>query len=98
MNVCDEKIGYVISCEKRNVYQLDLGYKLVDFTFCQLLAFRKKILELSTPESLETILENDNFILLFVADKKHLIYLDIPQLLQLKYVVLSLFNKTVLVA
>ena len=97
MNVCEEKIRYSISCEKRNVYQLDLGYKVIDFTFCQLLSFRKKILELSTPEALETILEKDNFILLFAADNTHVIYLDIPQLIQLRYIVLSLFKKKELV-
>lgn len=91
MNLCTEKILYSITCEKRNVHQLNLGYKVVDFTFCQLLSFRKKILAYSTPESLETILEGDNFILLHVADNKHLIYLDVPQLIQLQKVVLSLF-------
>jgi len=92
MNLCSEKISYSISSEKRNVHQLDLGYKVIDFTFCQLLSFRKKILEYSTPESLETILYTDNFILLLVADNKHLIYLDVPQLLKLKELVLSLFK------
>ena len=92
MNLCAEKISYSISSEKRNLHQLDLGYKVIDLTFCQLLSFRKKILEYSTEESLITILNTDNFILLFVADKKHLIYLDVPQLLQLKEVVLSLFK------
>jgi len=97
MNVCAENIDYVISFEKRNVFQLNIGYKVIDFTFCQLLSFRKKILELTTPESLEDILDNDNFILLFVADNTHLLYLDIPQLIQLKDIVLSLFNKKELV-
>jgi len=98
MNLCTENISYSISSEKRNVHQLNLGYKVIDFTFCQLLSFRKKILEFTSPESLITILNTDNFILLFVADNKHLIYLDVPQLLQLKEVVLSLFEaKTVTV-
>lgn len=93
MNLCTEKIDYSITCGKRNVYHLNIGYKIIDLTFCQLLAFRKKILDYSTTESLETILDNDNFILLFIADNKHLIYLDVPQILQLKNVVLSLFQK-----
>ena len=94
MNLCTEKIVYSISCEKRNIYQLNIGYKIIDLTFCQLLTFRKKILEHSTPESLEKILDTDNFILLFVADNKHLIYLDVPQILQLKNVVLAVFQKS----
>ena len=97
MNLCAENTTYVISCEKRNVYQLDLGYKVIDFTFCQLLSFRKKILENSTPEVIEDILDNENFILLFVSDNKHLIYLDIPQLLQLRETVLTVFHEKVTV-
>ena len=93
MKLCAEKIDYVISCGKRNEYQLDLGYKVIDFTFCQLLSFRKKILESTTPDAIETILENENFILLLVADNKHLLYLDIPVLLQLRETVLTVFNK-----
>ena len=93
MNVCEEKINYGISCEKRNGYQLHLDHKNIDLTFCQLLAFRKKILNYSSRESLEMILDGDNFILIFVADNAHLIYLDIPQLLKLREVVLSLFDK-----
>ena len=97
MKLCAEKIDYVISCEKRNVYQLDLGYKVIDFTFCQLLSFRKKILEKSNHTAIEDILENENFILLFVADNKHVLYLNIPQLLQLRETVLTVFNKNALV-
>ncbi len=93
MNLCTNKIIYSITCEKRNLYQLNLGYKVIDFTFCQLLSFRKKILLNSTPEAFEAILEGDNYILLLVADNKHLIYLDVPQLIQLQNVVLSLFKK-----
>ena len=97
MNVCEEKINYTISCEKRNGYQLHLEYKKIDLTFCQLLTFRKKILNLTTSEALETILENDNFVLLFVADNAHLIYLDIPQLLKLRDLVFSVFKQSRLV-
>lgn len=92
MNFLVKETSYKITCTSRNYYQLDLGYKVIDFTFCQLLAFRKKILHYSSYESLETIIEGDNFILLFVADNKHILYLDVPQILELKAIVLSAFR------
>jgi len=92
MNLCVQQFDYTITCEKRNVYQLNLGYKVIDLTFCQLLSFRNKILAYSSHESLEEILDTSNFVLLFLADNKHVVYLDVPQLLQLREVVLSLFK------
>lgn len=92
MSFVVKKTSYTLSCGRRNCYQLDLGYKVINFTFCQLLAFRKKILAYSSYESLETIIEEDNFILLFVADNTHLLYLDVPQILELRNLVLSSFR------
>ncbi len=93
MNVCEQIFDYTIVCGKRNLYQLDLGYKVIDLTFCQLLSFRKKILEYSSHTSLEEVIDTTNFILLALADNKHIVYLDVPQILQLKEVVLSLFKE-----
>ena len=92
MDLCADKIGYTLSSTNRNVFELDLGYKKIDFTFCQLLTFRKKILDNSSEVALIEILNNENFILLFVADNKHLIYLDVPQLLELRALVLGVFK------
>ncbi|MCF2875537.1 MULTISPECIES: hypothetical protein [Tenacibaculum] len=92
MNFSVKETLYKISCEDRNCYQLDLGYKVIDFTFCQLLAFRKKILHYSSYESIENIIEGDNYILLFAADNKHLLLLDVPQILELRETVLSAFK------
>ncbi|WP_299156980.1 hypothetical protein [uncultured Tenacibaculum sp.] len=92
MNLYVKSTSYKISSGNRNCYQLDLGYKVIDFTFCQLLAFRKKILYYSSFDSIETIIEEDNFILLFAADNKHLLLLDVPQILELREVVLSAFR------
>ncbi|CAL2104056.1 conserved protein of unknown function [Tenacibaculum sp. 190130A14a] len=92
MNFSVKEVSFKISSGRRNCYQLDLGHKVIDFTFCQLLAFRKKILHYSSYESLEAIIEEDNFILLFVADNKHLLYLDVPQILDLREAVLSAFK------
>ena len=91
MNLCEQVSEYSITCGDRNLYRLDLGYKIIDLTFCQLLSFRTKILGYATHESLEKILETSNFVLLFIGDNKHLIYLDVPQILQLKEVVSALF-------
>lgn len=85
-------IEYSIYNVERNLFRLDLGYKTIDLTFCQLLTFRKKVLEKSSHFNLENILDGDNFILLFIADNKHLIYLDVSQLLELRLIVLNLFK------
>lgn len=53
-------------------------------TFPQLLQLRRKLNELTSPLQLSEIIETDNFVLLFVADKQHLLFLEIPQLLDLK--------------
>ena len=94
MEFCTKSFHYKLVYTKRNAYQLDLGFKVIDLTFCQLLSFRKKIIEYSTYEAIETILNEDNFILLFVADNKHLLFLDIPQILELKNLVLSVFEQS----
>lgn len=57
-----------------------------------MLELRRKINELTACHTLEHIINQDNFVLLFVADKQHLLYLDIPQLLQLRDEILLLFH------
>ncbi len=85
-------LSFTLTCGARNCYRLDLGYKVIDFTFCQLLAFRKKVLEHTSYESLENIINTDNFVLLFVADNQHVLFLDVPQLIELKELVLQVFK------
>lgn len=65
-------------------YKLTIYKKEMRLTFPQVLQFRQKINDLTTPIKLIEIIENDNFVLLFIADKQHLVYLDVPQLLHLK--------------
>lgn len=93
MKVFVKDLSFTLSCGARNCYQLDLGYKVIDFTFCQLLAFRKKILKHTTYQSLEAIINGDNFVLLFVADNKHVLFLDVPQLMKLKVLLLTYFEQ-----
>lgn len=92
MDLCIEDLQYTLTVGGRNCYQLDLGFKRIDFTFCQLLAFRKKILWYTSYESIEAIIEGDNFLLLSVADNQHILYIEIPQLLALRNVILAAFN------
>ncbi|MFT7900800.1 hypothetical protein VBY74_12555 [Tenacibaculum ascidiaceicola] len=96
MNFLTEDVSFKISCGGRNCYQLDLGYKVIDFTFCQLLSFRKKVLEYASYESLETIIDGDNFVLLFAADNKHVLFLEVPQLIELRELLLSVFKQKTL--
>ncbi|MDY0781338.1 hypothetical protein [Tenacibaculum sp. IB213877] len=72
-------------------YRLTTINKEILLSFPQLLQLRNSIQKLSTHWSIQEIIDTDNFVLLFVADKKHLIYLDIPQLLHLKQTVDSFF-------
>ena len=65
-------------------YILTTPNKDITLNFPQVLELRRKINELTVYTSLSDIINNENFVLLFVADKQHLIYLDIPQLLKLK--------------
>lgn len=82
---------YCVISSERNSYQLDLGYKTIELTFCQLLALRKKIIYYTSFDKLEMLINGDNYVLLLVADKSHLLYLDIPQLLDLKDLIESIF-------
>ena len=72
-------------------YQLRIVDKNMLLSFPQLLDLRKQISQLSLRNSLEEIIDNENFVLLFIADKQHLVYLDIPMLISLKNQVDSLF-------
>lgn len=65
-------------------YQLKIDEKVMTLTFPQVLQLRNKINLITSAESLEYIIQNENFVLLFIADKKHLVFLDIPKLLDLK--------------
>ncbi|WP_439129029.1 hypothetical protein [Polaribacter sp.] len=65
-------------------YQLKIDDKVMSLTFPQLLQLRNKVQTLTSLDSLENIIQNENFVLLFIADRKHLVFLDIPKLLDLK--------------
>jgi hypothetical protein len=65
-------------------YQLTIDGKQMKLTFPQLLQLRNKINQYTSPENLELIINNENFVLLFIADKKHLVFLEVPKLLDLK--------------
>jgi hypothetical protein len=65
-------------------YQLMIDDKKMKLSFPQLLQLRNKINLLTETDNLERIIANENFVLLFVADKKHLVFLEIPKLLDLK--------------
>ncbi len=80
-------------------YQLATVNKNIVLSFPQLLQLRTNVNKLTFHESICDIIDSDNFVLLFVADKQHLIYLDISQLLKLKAAIDSFFTpvKSVLI-
>jgi hypothetical protein len=53
-------------------------------SFPQLLQLRNTINEVTSPENIENIIQNENFVLLFIADRKHLVFLEVPKLFDLK--------------
>jgi len=65
-------------------YQLTIDDKTMALTFPQLLQLRQKINQYTAPESLAHIINNENFVLLFIADRKHLVFLEIPKLLEVR--------------
>lgn len=73
-------------------YQLNIDDKIMKLTFPQLLQLRNRVNTFTAPENLEHIIENENFVLLFIADKKHLVFLEIPKLLDLKEEIELCFN------
>ena len=78
-------------------YRLKIVEKKIVLSFPQLLQLRSRINRLACHTSLEEIIDTENFVLLFIADKQHLVYLDIPMLIDLKEQVDSLFHPTNLV-
>ena len=75
-------------------YVLTTPNKEIVLSFPQMLELRHKMNVLTNYNTLHDIINNENFVLLFVADKQHLIYLDIPQLLRLKEEVGAFFKSS----
>lgn len=75
-------------------YQLKIVNKDISLSFPQLLNLRHRVNQLMLNQSLEEIIDSDNFILLFIADRQHLVYLDVPLLIQLKRSLDSIFYQT----
>jgi hypothetical protein len=65
-------------------YHLTIDDKKMKVSFPQLLQLRNTINEVTSPENIENIIQNENFVLLFIADRKHLVFLEVPKLFDLK--------------
>ena len=81
---CDIEFNIQLKKETFCNYSLKIDDKEISLSFPQLLQLRNKINHYTSQENLERIIENENFVLLFIADKKHLIFLEVPKLLDLK--------------
>lgn len=73
-------------------YTLRIQDKELTLTFPQLLQLRNKVLLLTNPLKLSEIIDNENYVLLFVADKQHVLFLEIPELLDLRDELLYCFS------
>ncbi|MCB4798523.1 hypothetical protein [Neotamlana laminarinivorans] len=80
----DIKYSYEIKALTFCKYVLTTPINNINLSFPQILELRRNINDLTQFSSLERIVNNENFVLLFVADKQHLLYLEIPELLHLK--------------
>ena len=90
MNTLEDRISLepITFCK----YQLTTINKDIFLSFPQVLDLRNRVNQLSLHHSMEEIIDTDNFVLLFVADKQHLLYLDIPLLISLKNTIDTLFH------
>lgn len=64
-------------------YQLQIDDKEITLNFPQLLQLRNNLNKLTSSRNIEQIIQNENFVLLFIADRKHLVFLEVPKLLDL---------------
>lgn len=94
MDICLSNTSIQVRYSRRNSYELVLEHKTIALRFCQLLALRAKVLELTEIGALEELINGDNFVLLFVADKQHVLYLDVGQLLAVKEALAYTFQDT----
>lgn len=93
MNI-EEQVTYPYQISKTTFckYVLSTPNKDIHLNFPQMLELRRKINDLTSFNALANIVNTDNFVLLFVADKQHLLYLDISQLLRLRDEIMVLFH------
>ncbi len=84
INENDITYSYQIKQSTFCKYVLTTPNKEILLNFPQMLELRRKINDLTAFNVLNEIINTDNFVLLFIADKQHLIFLEIPQLLRLK--------------
>lgn len=73
-------------------YQIDFGHKKVTFSFCQLLALRHVVNQMSAHEHLAALLNTSNSDILTLCNKEHFIILTVPQILDLKELIDLMFG------
>lgn len=83
------KIQEITFCK----YNLHIQNRNISLTFPQILHLRNKVSELTSPQKLTKLIDSDNFVLLFIADKQHLLYLEISELLDLRDELVCCFSK-----
>lgn len=92
MEVCKTKYKVEIQPLTFCKYRLEVEGKIMELTFPQLLQLRQNLNEITRPYKLLKVIDNENFVLLPIGDKEHLLFLEIPKLLELKEKVCSYFN------
>lgn len=91
--ICEIKYNVQLTAIRFCKYKLSINDIVIELTFPQLLQLRERVSFFTHPVKLSEIIDNENFVLLFIADKTHLIFLEIPQLLDLKDEVNYFFNQ-----
>ncbi|MAD97677.1 MAG: hypothetical protein CMB99_10165 [Flavobacteriaceae bacterium] len=72
-------------------YRLQIANKSILLSFPQLLALRNQVNKHTSHEVLEQTINGSNMILLFMADREHLVLLDVPQLIGLQEEIETIF-------
>ncbi len=73
-------------------FVINFGNKKVHFTFCQLLSLRKKVLQITSHNSMVAIVNTRNIEIITVKNNAHIFVMDIPQLLDLRFLIDSIFQ------
>ncbi|WP_196894058.1 hypothetical protein [Aureivirga marina] len=77
---------------EKELFYIDFGHKVVSLTFHQFLHLKHKINRISSPRYLELVIQKRNLEILTLCNRKHIMILDVPQILDLQKLVQNTFQ------
>lgn len=85
--VFQSKFYTLYQSDKEKCHYLDINQKTIKLSFCQFLALRTKVLNISIEDHFDSDLNKHGFEVLTLCNKEHLLILNTVELLDLKYIV-----------